>query len=108
MPFCLIEAKPVREAVQSSHLADGNASIPAVVNRPRACERPPGRIGAGTERVCDSIGWELEEPGYGLDRPGRGVGKALARNVRMVGTHAGRQQVRVPNATIAEMPAVLV
>src|SRR5690606_13513810 len=66
VPLGLVEAEPVREAVQSRHLSDGDAAVILVMDRARTGERAARRISAGAQGVRHAVRRQLQETRDGL------------------------------------------
>ena len=106
MPLGLMESEPVREAMQTGHLTHGDAPVPLVVDGPWARECATCRVRARAQRVADPFWRQLEKTRDWLNLAWNGFCKAPARNIAVVGAHAGRHHGRIPGPAISERPAI--
>lgn len=104
MPFRSVKAEPVREPMESGHLADSHAARPCVVDRPRAGEAAAPGNGARSQCSGKAQWRQLIEAANGIRRSRPSFRETATRNLGMIRARTAGQQLRIPLACVPVVP----
>jgi len=107
VPFGRVQSEPVREAVQTGHFADGDATIVSVVDRSRTGKSAPSTVGARPEGIRQSVGRESIKAANRLDCAGLGFSEAALGDLGVLRAGARSQDARLPVADVPEVPGIV-